>query len=237
MAAKYQFYRSSRNFYHSSPKMCDISHIHCDVCRISPTKEPLKRYRFFGLLEQTLSSRKRDMTMEFKKTLLGLAAGFAIASTGAMAASQGSLATGANASSTGSSVVTLNVPNLIRISNVDDITMGYTAGSGATGTDDVCVFRNGGGNYSVQASSANGSGSFQLTDGNGSTVPYAVDWAGTTLNEGTASATLTTSETTSPSCGGTPNITLTLTATDADVASATATGAHTDTLSLMVTAE
>lgn len=160
-----------------------------------------------------------------------------------MAASDGSLATGAGATSTGTSVVTLTVPDLVRISNLNDITMAYTAGSGATGSDAVCVYKNVDGAYGVTAQSSNDpsgagtSGTFTLSDGGTSTVAYSVDWGGSALTEDTISSGFTNADTTSVSCGGTPNITVTVSATDAQVGAATATGAHTDTLSLMVTAE
>lgn len=180
--------------------------------------------------------------MKLKQLLPALAAGSALVSGGAMAATDGSLATGVGATSTGTSVISLTVPDLIRISNLNDIAMAYTAGSGATGTDDVCVYRNGAGGYGVTAQSSNDAagvgttGAFTLANG-ASTVTYAVDWAGNALTEDTLLSGLTTAETTSTTCGGTPNITVTVTATDAQVGAATATGAHTDTLSLIVTAE
>lgn len=177
--------------------------------------------------------------MKLKQFLPALAAGSALLSGGVMAASDGTLGvdTGAGATSTGSSVITLTVPDLIKISNLDNIGMSFD-GTDYVGSDDVCVYRNVTGEYSVTATSANGgAGTFLLDDGGTSTVEYSVDWAGTALTESSASGVLADADQTSVSCGGTPNIAVTVTATETDVAAATATGAHTDTLSLMVTAE
>lgn len=182
--------------------------------------------------------------MTIKQTLSALAASVALVSTGAMAASDGNLATGAGATSTGTSVVTLTVPDLIKISNLNDITMTYNGTDAYTGTDDVCVYRNVTGAYGVTAQSANDpngdgtTGQFVLADGGGtSTIEYSVDWGATTLTEDTLESGFTNADTTQVECGGTGNITVNVNATDAQVGAATATGAHTDTLSLMVTAE
>lgn len=178
--------------------------------------------------------------MQFKNALSALAAGVALATSGtALAASDGGLQTGTGTASTGTAQVKLNVPVLVRISNMNDITLDDD-GTTYTGTDDVCVFRNVNGNYGVVAQSANDpagtAGSFAMTDGSGSTVNYSVTWGGTGLTEDT-SKSFSNADTRSPSCSGTPNITVKVTSTYEQVGSATATGTHTDTLSLMVTAE
>lgn len=178
--------------------------------------------------------------MQIKNTLSALAASVALASAGsALAASDGNLQTGGSATSTGTSTVTLTVPQLIKISNMNDITL-TKSGSSYTGSDDVCVYRNTSGQYSIQAQSQNdpqgngNAGKFVLSDGSSSTVEYSVNWGGSTLQEET-SKSFSNADTTQVNCGGSGNITVTLTATETQVGAATATGTHTDTLSLMVT--
>lgn len=181
--------------------------------------------------------------MKIKQALSALAASVALVSgTGAMAATDGTLATGAGSTSTGTSVVSLNVPDLIKISNLNDITM-TQSGTDFVGSDDVCVYRNITGAYGVTAQSGNDpngagtAGNFVLADGGGSTVQYSVNWGGTTLTEDTLESGFTNADTTQVDCGGTPNVTVTVTSTQNQVGAATATGTHTDTLSLIVTAE
>ena len=186
--------------------------------------------------------------MQLKNALTALAAGVALATTGlAMAASDGSLgndAGGGTAASTGSTVISLDVPKLIKISDMQDISMSQS-GTNYVGSDQVCVYRNVTGNYRVTAQSGNDgtsgagngtSGNFFLNDGSGSEVNYSVTWNGASLTEDTPKTGLTSSETTNPNCTS-PNVTLEVTATESQVGAATSTGSHTDTLSLIVAAE
>jgi alanine-alpha-ketoisovalerate/valine-pyruvate aminotransferase len=94
---------------------------------------------------------------------------------------------GANGSqgATSSGKVNLNMgkPNVVRITDLDDINLGTASTLKATvsASDDVCVFSSTGG-YNITITSANGA--FELEDGNTTTkIPYNIDWtAGATSN-------------------------------------------------------
>ena len=160
----------------------------------------------------------------------------------AMAASDGSMGAGVAASSTGTAIITLNVPDLIKISDMNDMTINQ--GNSYSATDSVCVFRNIGGGYGVVAQSSNdasgvcNAGEFTLSDGGTSVVNYSVTWDGTPLTEDTALTTLTSSNTTEANCQTSgPNVALGVSATENQVGEATAAVDHTDTLTVIITAE
>ncbi len=164
------------------------------------------------------------------------------ASSLAMAATDGTMGTGAAASSTGSAVITLNVPDLIKISDMNDMTINQANGFAAS--DDVCVFRNLAGGYGVVAQSANDAsgagtaGTFTLSDGASSTVDYSVTWGGSPLTEDTALTGLTSSNTTEANCQTSgPNVALGVSASENQVGAATSATDHTDTLTVIITAE
>lgn len=175
--------------------------------------------------------------MKLKKLVMAGAVAGMLTSGTAMAAGDGDLGVGALpvSSLNGFTIITLTVPNLVRVSALQDITMTYQ-NPNYVGTSPACVYRNISGDYAVTATSDGASG--YLLQNGGSSIAYTVDWAGTPLTDGTKSATFTGgADTTSLSCGGTPNVTLTVTATDAAVAGATVAAAHTDTLGIVVSAE
>ena len=160
----------------------------------------------------------------------------------AMAASDGNMGTGAGASSTGSAVITLNVPDLIKISDMNDMTINQ--GNSFSATDNVCVFRNLAGGYGVVAQSSNDAGgtgtpgAFTLSDGGTSEVNYSVTWDGTALTEDTAETGLTSTNTTEANCQTSgPNVALGVSATENQVGAATTATDHTDTLTVIITAE
>ena len=177
-----------------------------------------------------------------------LVAGVVLAATSGavLAATQGSIGTAvppAQASSQGDLIINLSIPNIVRISNLDDIDLGTYAGVDVSGNDDVCVYRNVTGDYSITAASTNtdAAGTFKLLHNDGVTdhyIAYSVDWTdggGTTaLTEGLQDTSMSGASTTSTTCGGgtNHNVAVTVLATDADAA--TATGAYSDTLVLTV---
>ena len=137
------------------------------------------------------------------------------------------------ATSNGTVDITLTVPDLVRISNLNAITM-TDNGTSYSGTDDVCVYRNFTGDYTITADGTQVPGTFTLQDGtNASSILYTVDWGGAGLTATTASAQ-TGASTTSQSCGGGTNLTLTVDATYEEVSGASIAGAHTDVLNLVV---
>lgn len=169
--------------------------------------------------------------MNLGKSSLLAAIAAASLSGGALAATvDGSLGV-AGASSTGTVDINLTVPDLVRVSNLNAITMA-DSGTDYAGSDAVCVYRNGTGNYSITADSASGTGVFQVANG-ASNIDYTVDWGGSALAEATALNT-TGANTTSQSCSGGTNLTVTVNATYEEVSGATTIGAHTDVLTLTV---
>lgn len=164
-------------------------------------------------------------------------AALSIGSATVLAATQGSL----GSSSSGSVNISANINQLVRISALNDISLGtYTGTGGLTGRDDVCVFSNAGG-YSITATGSGSGGAFSLAASGGATVPYSVAWA-TTAGANTG-AQLTSGKVlagqsgtfTNPTCQGGANLnaSLLVSVTDEALAAAPA-GAYTGTLTLTV---
>ncbi len=158
-----------------------------------------------------------------------------------MAATQGSLGT----NSTGTLDITVDINDLVQVSNLSDLALGTFNGGGADliATDTFCVYRNGAGTFDITMSGDGGSSAFTLTDGS-NTVPYAVDF--TNIPAATITAMTTnvvlggqananTSDTTC-SAGGTDNVSVTVTVANADLASAPA-GTYGGTLTMVVAPE
>ena len=106
--------------------------------------------------------------------------------------------------------VRIDVPDLVRISNLDDIALGFYSGSGAmVGSDAVCVYRNDpGGSYTVEASGQGAGSAFVLAhDGAelGFTVDYSDgnDWRAMTA--GGVPLVAQNANSTAPDCGGMTN--------------------------------
>jgi len=127
----------------------------------------------------------------------------------AYGASDGSL----GATSTGTSVISVTVPNLIKISGMADIAFGTYSGTGdLNGNEDVCVYTNkASGTYRVTGSGTGGGGAFTLQSG-GNNLAYNVyfnDVAGTTgeaaLTAGSALNSQSGASTSSQTCGGSNN--------------------------------
>lgn len=181
--------------------------------------------------------------MKIKTLVAGIVIGAGVMAAGnLMAAADGAVGTAvppAQASSTGSLVVSLNVPNIVRISNLNDIPLGTYAGVTMTGSDAVCVYRNITGLYRITANSGNGAGAFELEDGAAvpSVIPYTVTWGGTAMAENTALTGQTGASTTSATCGGGTNTTFAVSVLATDIEAATATGLHSDTVTLTLTSE
>jgi hypothetical protein len=142
--------------------------------------------------------------------------------------------------STGSTVITANIGNLVRITNIDDpITLAPNAGGDLVYTDTICLFRNGTDNQNLDLtfSSATGAGAFEVTDGT-NLVAYTVDVAAGALagavTEGAASAANGSTDNT-PGCtaSGGNNASYTLTIPLASIQAAVA-GTYTDTLTILI---
>ncbi len=74
--------------------------------------------------------------------------------------------------------IRIDVPDLVRISNLNDISLGFYPGSGEmVGSDALCVYRNDpAGAYTVEAS-GQGAGNAFVVAQNGTELPFAVDFS------------------------------------------------------------
>lgn len=160
-----------------------------------------------------------------------------VASQSALAATDGTV----GATSTGTSNISVNVPDLIRISGLADLALGSYSGSGdMSGADDICVYTNKApGNYFVTASGSGAANAFTITNGT-NTIAYNVffnDTTGTSgevsLASGVKSAQQTGANTTSASCGGSSSANFHVVVPEANIQAAPA-GSYSGTLTLVV---
>lgn len=139
--------------------------------------------------------------------------------------------------------VTLNItlPDSIQITQVDNINLGTFDGiNDVTGTDDLCVFRKGGGLYGVTITGSGAGGAFMLTTG-ASMIPFSVTWNDGTGAQAVSPAVLisglTNTYTVDPYCSGgaASNATLGVQVLANDILNAaTAVGTHTGILTITV---
>lgn len=156
-----------------------------------------------------------------------------------MAATQGSLGT----DSTGTLDITVDINDLVQVSNLTDLVLGTFNGGGAdlSDSDTFCVYRNGAGTFDITMTGDGGSSAFTLTDGT-NTVPYAVDFTNIPAASTTAMTTnvalggQANANTSSTTCGGTDNVSVTVTVASGDLASAPA-GTYGGTLTMVVAPE
>ena len=87
----------------------------------------------------------------------------------AMAAAQG--ATGAT--STGNLVVSLIIDNKLKVSNLDDTSLGTFAGANLNATETICVYFNQVAPYQITFDSNDTPGTFELSDGVNN-IPYSM---------------------------------------------------------------
>ena len=162
------------------------------------------------------------------------------ASQPAFSASQGSV----GGTSSGSVDISVTVPQLTRISALNDISLGTWSGSGAlNGSDSLCVWTTTGG-YNITASGDGAGGAFTLDDGSGTTLAYTVQWAdsagagsGSAMTTGNA-LTGQTAAATSSTCSGGASLDATVLVDIAETALASVTdGSYTGTLTLVVAPE
>jgi hypothetical protein len=161
---------------------------------------------------------------------------------GAFAASQGTLAS----TSTGSVSISASVPNRIQLTGLTDVAFtNQDPSTAASNAQNVCVWANTSTKgYNVTATGSGSSGAFTLANGT-STVPYSVQWSGSSgaasgsaLAAGTALTGLL-STATNPTCSAGPassaSLIVNLSATD--LQSMQAATSYTGTLTLVVAPE
>jgi len=165
-----------------------------------------------------------------------------LAEGGASAATQGSLGT----TSTGSISIGASIPNRVQLSGLSDVLLlNQDPATPASNAQDVCIWSNTSTRgYNVTAS-GNGAGSaFTLANG-ALSVPYSVEWAGssgqssgTSLASGTAMTGLT-SAATNPTCssGLSNSASLIVRISSANLQSMQAATTYTGTLTLVVAPE
>jgi hypothetical protein len=160
----------------------------------------------------------------------------------ALAATQGSLGT----TSTGSISIGASVPNRVQISGLADVSFAnQDPATPAANAQNVCVWSNTSTRgYNVTATGSGAGSAFTLAGG-ASTVPYAVEWAGssgqssgTALTSGAALTGLT-STATSATCASGPSSSASLIVriSTANLQTMEAATAYTGTLTLVVAPE
>ena len=153
------------------------------------------------------------------------------------ALTQGSLGT----TSTGTVDITITKTAGVQITDLANFTFGSVTAAPAAINDDICVFSNNSGGYSITATSTNASGTtFRLNDGSTGYINYSVKWndvAGTTgstsLGSGTNLTTQSGANAVDPTCGGGTNANLEVTI-DSTTFSTAPTGAYTDVLTILI---
>lgn len=135
----------------------------------------------------------------------------------------------------------LTVPDSIQLTQVNDINLGVFDGiNDMTGSDSLCVYRRGGGQYGVTITGSGNGGAFTLSNG-ASTLPYSVTWddggGAQAVTSGVLLSGLANTYTAGPDCsGGALNnaiLGVQVLATDI-AAAATGVGTHTGTLTITV---
>ena len=157
-------------------------------------------------------------------------------STSAMAATDGSM----GATSTGQIDLDLEVLDSVEITSLDDVDFG-TYGGTDTGDinagDAYCVFVNGGDDYTITPTSANGS--FALDGVLGDSINYTVKLAGAATGAASASsvaynaASATFSGSSARDCGSANNASVDISIAESEIRAAS-TDTYSDTLILLV---
>ncbi len=148
---------------------------------------------------------------------------------------------GGKPQSKSSVTVDLTIPDSIQITQVDDISLGTFDGvNDMTGSDSLCVYRRGGGDYSLTITGSGSGGAFTLSGG-GDTIPFSVTWndgAGArSVTSGTLLSGLTNTFTQDTECNGGAdnNATLGVQVLANDIQAGTSTiGTHTGSLTITV---
>lgn len=162
-----------------------------------------------------------------------------IASTSVYSATQGTKGT----TSTGSVDVSVDIGQLIKISNLKDIQLGAYAGgpNPLSASSDFCVYRNGSDKYNITMSGNGTANAFTLSQGP-DVLPYSVEFVNgsTTLpvTSGTLIGNQAGANTTSESCsnGSANNASVTVKVENADLSAAPA-GSYAGTLTVIVAPE
>ena len=173
---------------------------------------------------------------KFNNIVTGVAFAASLFAGNAMAATDGTLGT----DSTGTSLVSLSIADRVQISGISDIALGAWSGSGnMTGYTNFCVYRSGGDNYQLTATTDNGA--FAVTSATtGDTVPFTAQVddsldasAGETLSYNTATSTALVGSS-SLTCGGTDNAQLLVSFAQSDLQQASTANDYQATVTIYV---
>jgi hypothetical protein len=169
-------------------------------------------------------------------------AAFLLLASNVHAATQGTFGT----TSTGSVTISASVPNRIQLTGLNDVTFtNQDPNVAAANAQNVCVWSNSATRgYYVTATGSGAASAFTLANG-AATVPYTVEWAGTSAQtSGTALSASTalhglTSAATNPTCGSGPtsSASLIVRMSTASLQSMQAATTYTGTLTLVVAPE
>jgi spore coat protein U-like protein len=175
------------------------------------------------------------MKVSLLRTLALGAALTVLPSFAAHAATQGTL----GSTSTGSVVINATIPNLVKLSKLNNIPLGTFTGTALAGSTTACVFSNTG-NYGVTATSTNpGTGNtFRMTDGT-NFIPYTISWndgGGADVLASSVALTTQSGTSTDVDCSGGTNTTVSVALSAAQIGAAPA-GNFTDTVTIVVVPE
>lgn len=139
--------------------------------------------------------------------------------------------------------VEVEIPDTIRVSNLEDFDLGVYGGTDLIASQTLCVFRGSGGNYAVTASGSGVGGDFSISDGT-TDIPYAATW-----NDGTGPAALdpglllgnrinSFSDNDSCNAGANDNVTLSISINAVDIDNTvSAAGGYAGTMTILVEME
>jgi hypothetical protein len=177
-----------------------------------------------------------------------LTSAIALASSPALATNDGTLSA---TSSQGDLDISVSIGDQVQVSNMNDIAFGTYTGTGAlSAEDDICVYRNGSGEFQFKFTAGSNSGATDAAEGTTAfevasatdTMAYTVDFGegndatyehtGLAINTDTNSASGSAHQT-SPSCGGGTNAKIRVNFTEATLQAA-APGDYVGTLYMTV---
>ena len=154
----------------------------------------------------------------------------------AFAASDGSL----GSTSTGELDISITLPEVVRISDMDDLSFGtYDRSGNETANDNVCIYTNDAqADYRITLTGDGAGNAFTVTDGT-NTVAYAVKWndaqgtGGPSVSTGVALANQTNANTQDTGCNGGTNANIEVTFHESALLAAPS-GNYSGTLTVMV---
>ena len=156
----------------------------------------------------------------------------------ATAASGERMGAGPGASSGGSIGVTLRIPEMIRLSGLKDMELAWRSDAGVFAAENgLCVYRTGGGAYSVIVASKTGGGNGFRLNADDSEIAYNVEWNNQRLEDSQPQGPFSNGHPTSLDCNGGENVNLQVHASAEQVGAADRLATHSDTLVLQVVAE